>query len=395
MTRNRRFQYLLALAHFGSDINQTALATLIPFIIATYHFDYTTAAMLVLASNTIGAVIQPVFGHLADKYNTPWVICLGLLFAGGGIAAIGFADNFTDICVAVMASGIGVAMFHPQGARLVRRFSDDGDRATAVSIFSFGGSFGFAVGPAITAASIAYFGIKGTLALLVPEILICLLFAFHYRELSSGESESTRTATLKAAAADRLPDQWTSFGHLCIVIFGRSIILHGLNTFLILYWIHVLNQSESLGSITLSAYHLVGTIATLAGGKLSDKHGYRFVMKYSFALLVPALVLLPFASHVAIATLLLIPVGAAIQSVYSPVVVLGQQYLPNRIGLAAGVTLGLAVSVGGIFAPVLGRIADAYGLSAVMYAMAALSFIPGFAAFTLPKPVLGNRGSES
>ena len=51
---------------------------------------------------------------------------------------------------------------------------------------------------------------------------------------------------------------------------------------------------------------------------------------------------------------------------YSSLVVLGQQYLPNRVGLASGVTLGLSVSAGGVFAPVLGKIADMYGVSTVM-----------------------------
>ena len=52
-------------------------------------------------------------------------------------------------------------------------------------------------------------------------------------------------------------------------------------------------------------------------------------------------------------------------SVYIPFsvqVTLGQDYLPARIGTASGVTLGLAVSVGGLFAPLLGLLADATSL---------------------------------
>lgn len=39
----------------------------------------------------------------------------------------------------------------------------------------------------------------------------------------------------------------------------------------------------------------------------------------------------------------------------------GQDYLPSRPGTAAGVTLGLTVSAGGLFLPVLGIVADAHG----------------------------------
>jgi FSR family fosmidomycin resistance protein-like MFS transporter len=39
-------------------------------------------------------------------------------------------------------------------------------------------------------------------------------------------------------------------------------------------------------------------------------------------------------------------------------VMLGQDYLPNRIGTASGLTVGLAASVGGLFTPPLGWLAD-------------------------------------
>ena len=65
-------------------------------------------------------------------------------------------------------------------------------------------------------------------------------------------------------------------------------------------------------------------------------------------------------------------------------VVLGQQYLPNRVGLASGVTLGLAVSVGGVFTPVLGHIADGQGLTAALLTVAAIALIPAVFAFLLP-----------
>lgn len=41
------YQTLLAACHFCSDINQSALAAVLPFLVAAYHYDYATAAMLV------------------------------------------------------------------------------------------------------------------------------------------------------------------------------------------------------------------------------------------------------------------------------------------------------------------------------------------------------------
>jgi FSR family fosmidomycin resistance protein-like MFS transporter len=65
--------------------------------------------------------------------------------------------------------------------------------------------------------------------------------------------------------------------------------------------------------------------------------------------------------------------------------VLGQEYLPGRVGTASGVTIGLAVTLGGLVAPLLGRFADVHGLRAAVWTIV---FVPAFgaaAALTLPR----------
>jgi len=71
---------------------------------------------------------------------------------------------------------------------------------------------------------------------------------------------------------------------------------------------------------------------------------------------------------------------------YSSMVILGQKYLPKRMGLASGVTLGLAVSVGGIVSPILGIIADNSGLLVVIWILALIAIIPAIVSFLLVTP---------
>lgn len=78
--------------------------------------------------------------------------------------------------------------------------------------------------------------------------------------------------------------------------------------------------------------------------------------------------------------------GVALNLPFAVLVKLGQDYLPTRPGTAAGVTLGLAVSVGGLLAPVLGLVADAHGPRG---ALAALCVVPPIAlalGLMLPEP---------
>ena len=65
---------------------------------------------------------------------------------------------------------------------------------------------------------------------------------------------------------------------------------------------------------------------------------------FSLMLFLPLVVMV---KNVQVATLLLIPIGLALFGTYSPAIVMGQNYLPNRVGLSSGITLGVAVAIGG------------------------------------------------
>ena len=97
----------------------------------------------------------------------------------------GVTSDFYLLCLFTMISGIGVAMFHPQGALMVNRVSTDDNRGISLSVFSFGGNMGFTFGAAIISASIAFFGLPGTLIFFIPEIIICVLLLALYPRLKA------------------------------------------------------------------------------------------------------------------------------------------------------------------------------------------------------------------
>lgn len=384
MKSTEKYSYLLSLGHFCSDINQGALSAILPFLIAARHYDYATAGLLVMAANITGSVIQPLFGQLADKKNLPWLLGLSLLLAGGGMALTGFTENFALLCMAVIVSGIGIAMFHPQAARLVHKASGADSKGKSISIFSFGGNLGFTCGPLAASAALTAYGLPGTAVFFIPafgSLLAMLWYAPRLKALGAIPPAATADAA-KAAASQ---DNWPAFYKLCAVVFSRSVIFYGFNTFISLYFIQQLGQDKAVGTFVLSIFYAVGALSTLGGGWLADRYGCGSVIRLSFTLLLPAIILFTLPRNVYLAALLLVPVGCLLSLSYSPMVVLGQQYLPNHIGAASGVTLGLAVSIGGIAAPILGKIADAYDLLTVIYILAAAAAIPLVISRLLPK----------
>ena len=140
-----------------------------------------------------------------------------------------------------------------------------------------------------------------------------------------------------------------------------------------------------LGSTALTILFGTGMISTLIGGRLSDRFGYRNVIIGGWILLLPSMYLFTLVQSTVWATALLIPISLGLFAIYSPMMVMGQNYLPNHVGFASGVTIGLAITIGGLTAPLLGRIADMSGITA---ALDSLLFIPLLAialALTLPK----------
>lgn len=374
---------LLSLGHLVTDINQGALPALLPFLITEYHLSYAAAGFLIFACNIASTVVQPLFGHLADRRPNVWLLPAGIVSAGAGLAVTGLVPGYAWACVAVMVSGIGVAAFHPLGARLVNRVAGE-RKATAMSVFGVGGTLGFAIGPGLVTAALLHWGLAGTAILAVPTSLLAVLLAWHLaaapiavRGHASGRNGRPSTEG---------HDAWAPFARLTAAVVARAVLFFGFNTFIPLYWIHVLGQSKAAGATALTIFALAGVVGNLLGGRLADRFGAIRIAAVGFCILVPLAPALVAVTSVPAALVVLALIGFALSTTYSPLVILGQAYLPNHIGLSAGVTLGLAISIGGVATPLLGRIADHYGLWATLAVLCVVPLVSAILALTLPQP---------
>ena len=99
---------------------------------------------------------------------------------------------------------------------------------------------------------------------------------------------------------------------------------------------------------------------------------------------ITLLLLVMLATSYAVAAVLLAAIGFVTVMSFSFSVVMGQEYLPSRLGIASGVTLGFAIGVGGVAAALLGLLADAAGLETVMWTVALLPIAGLGLALLLP-----------
>ena len=361
---------LLSIAHFITDINQGALPAFLPFFISEYGLSYTAAAAIVFATNSASAVIQPVFGHFSDRFGNPWLLPISLVMAGLGLGLTGLVSNYGLIIGLTVFSGIGIAAFHPQTARLVN-FAAGNRKGTFMSFFGLGGTLGFAVGPVLGTTALITFGLTGTSVLILPVSLAAIVLVFLIPRLRKLE----QTQTLRRENPDTTTgqDHWRAFSLLSAVIMGRSVIFFGLITFIPLYWTGYYQRSVAEGGVALSVLTISGVIGNFFGGWISDRIGRKKTILLGFSMLIVLLPVFVSISNPVLGFLLLIPIGFAHSSTYSPSIVMGQEYLPNHIGFSSGVTLGIAVAFGGMMAPLIGRIADTYG---IWYSLALLAALP-------------------
>jgi len=363
---------VLSLGHLVTDINQGALPAMLPFFIAAYDLSYAAAAGIVFAANMTSSIIQPLFGHAADRFSKPWLLSAGLILAGMGLALSGIVKSYQLIMILAIVSGIGIAAYHPEAARLVN-FAAGNKKGTAMSLFGVGGTIGFAIGPLIVTTALLQWGLKGTLVLIVPVTIMALVMIGQFSAFESLAAGKDRNQG--ASGTGVMKDNWRAFSWLTITIIGRSIIFYGLNTFIPIYWINALNQSKAAGALALTIFAASGILGNLLGGSLADRIGQKKVMLLGYFGLTLCLPVLISADNIQVATLLLIPIGLLLYGTYSPSIILGQKYLPNRVGFSSGVTLGVAVAIGGGAAPIIGKIADLYG---IWFSLASIAFLPIF-----------------
>lgn len=402
---SRALSLVIMGGHICVDTVQGGLAAILPFLVMYGGYSYFEVSTLVLASNFASAIIQPLFGWMGDRKARPWLMAAGVVLAGVGMAVIGVAPAYSVVVAAAVVAGVGIAMLHPEGGRIANLAGgpDPVQKAESMSLFSVGGQIGFCVGPIVTVAAVQAFGLAGTLVYLVfclPYAAFMLRYDSRFKALGvkgagvggagdAGDASSAEAATSSAStsagasarsgapasASAGNPERWGAFSLVLGALSVRSVIYYGVTSFAPLFVVGVLGQPENVGSSTITLFAFVGAIATLAAGKVAAVVRTPVLMIGCFA--VMALCLLAFAqvSSLALALVLLVVLAVGVNLFNPPAITLGQGFVPAHLGMASGLSFGVAVCVGGCVSPALGALGDAAGLSAVMVALFALCLV--------------------
>lgn len=368
---------LLSLGHACVDVYQGAVASLVPFFVAERAYSYAAVSGIVLAASLLSSVAQPVFGALTDRWAMPWLLPVGTVLGGVGIALSGLSGSYALTLAFVAVSGIGVAAYHPESAR-VARLASEGSHS-AMGWFSLGGNLGFATAPLMVTAVVGTGGLRLSPLLVVPALagsVLCLPVLRALRGTAGGGS---------AGPGAKATDDVGSFVRLSLAVVCRSVVFVGLSTFVALYVQRRPGGSEAAGTAALFVLYLGGAVGSMVGGALADRWDRVTVARWSYLVSVPAVAGIVYVPGPAVFVFVALT-SAGLYVPFSLQVTLGQDYLPTRVGTAGGITLGLTVSVGGLASPVIGSLADATSLRTALTPLILMPALSWLLFRRLPEP---------
>ncbi len=370
----------MTLAHFVNDAYGQYLAIILPLLAVPLGFDVGRASIIVTAYTITSSIIQPLLGHVADRYTTRLISVVGLAATAVGGALLGVAPSFLVLVLFAILAGLGTAMYHPQAAAMVVA-SAGRRKSTLMSVYLVGGSVGFALSPKIV-QTVTDRDIHATPYLMLPGLLMALaLLLFAPRNWAPARSSGETPSLLGVLRAHR-----RILTLLLGVVVLRSWTQLSVSTFLPFYYKHLYadaHHASNHAANVITVFSLTGAFGGLLGGFLADRFAPKPVIVLSLIAAGPLLLALP---HLDGAPLYLVAAGSGILllSSWNVLTVRGQTLLPQNVGMASGLMLGFSIGLGGLGAIPLGFIGDQVGLLPILVFCALLAPLAGLLALRLP-----------
>jgi MFS transporter, FSR family, fosmidomycin resistance protein len=366
----------LMLGHLTVDSYVGVLPVFYPLLIGRFHLSLATVGLVSLAYGGTAAISQPLFGVIADRYGTRLTgVALGWTALTFSLA--GFVPTFPLLLVLACASGLGSGAFHPLGALDVRALLPVRGRSTGMSIYVIAGTVGLAMGPLIGILVFgSQLGIHGTILLVIPGIAGGAYLLWRMRG-SAGAAAGRKAIGAARGALPLVP-----IAVVIGVMMSRSWTVGVFQAFTPT-WYRELGYGPAFYGPLATTLVLASAVGTVGCGTLADRYGRRAVTIGTLLLSVPAILLFTmFPGPWAFGSAILIGFLAA--STAPLMLLMAQQLMARRAGLASGLVMGLGFVTGAVGIPITGAIGDRIGLQNALMTQALLAAATIGLAWFLP-----------
>ncbi len=343
----------LMLGHFTVDSYVGVIPVLYPLLIGRFQLSLATVGLVSLAYSGMAAISQPLFGLIADRFGTRFT-GLALAWTAITFSLVGFIPSFPLLLALALASGLGSGAFHPLGALDVRGLLTTRRRSLGMSVYVTAGTVGVAAGPLIGILLFGAFGVRGTGLLVIPGLVTggYLLWRMRVPRALAGAA--------RHAVTQAQPVPVFALAAVIGVMMSRSWTVNVFQAFTPTWYRQLGYGPEFYGPLATTLV-LASAVGTVGCGSLADRYGRRAVIIVTLVLTIPAILLYTlYPGPWAFASAILIGFLAA--STAPLLLLMAQQLMASRAGLASGLVMGLGFVTGAIGVPINGAIGDAIGL---------------------------------
>ena len=370
----------LSLSHLLNDTIPAVLPAIYPLLKANHGLTFTQIGGLTLSFQATASLLQPAVGISTDRHPRPYSLAVGMGATLLGLVLLAYATTYPLLLVAGALIGTGSSVFHPEASRIAR-LASGGRHGFAQSLFQVGGNFGTALGPLLAAWIIVPSGQHGalwfTLLALLGIVVLARIGGWYRCRLLAHRSR-------KAAAAPAAPlprrQIVTTLALLGTLIFSKHFYLASIGSYYTFFLMEKFGYSIRAAQYRLFVFLFAAAAGTILGGPLGDRFGRKRVIWFSILGVAPFTLALPHAN--AFWTVVLtIPIGLILASAFPAILVYGQELIPGKVGMVAGLFFGFAFGIAAVGAALLGRLADHTGIEFVYQLCGFLPLIGLVAAF--------------
>jgi len=382
---NLRMIFALTLVHFTGDFYSSFTTPLFPLFVEKLGLSLTQVGVIAGMSRFLAFIVQPSVGYLADRHPTRGFTLIGLLLPVVFIPLSGVMPGFWTLFLVVAIGSIGSSMFHPAVTGMVPLYA--GARAGfSMSIFNTGGTLAFGVGPMFITWYAARFGLH---ALPLTTMLGLTVAAYVYLTLPPPPGDGPPRFGFFGTIRDSLGDVWKPVALIWLVMVLRALVGQSFMTFVPVLLVKEGFSLVSAGAV-FSLFTIAGTASGILAGIVSDRIGYKPVFLLTHTLMTPALLLLLQMSGgwIYLGAAL---AGALVLSTLPLGVVMAQTLAPRGRSMVASLMMGFAFGLGGIFAPMIGKLADIYTVRTVLTWVSLLPIVTILLILRFPGKATGDR----
>ena len=253
------------MAHGVNDAYAAFLPPLLPRIMDRLGLSIALAATLAMTLSLGASLLQPLMGYVSDRYGRRPFVVLGPILSAAFLSLIGATSSFWILILFLLLGGLGSAVFHPPGASMAAQISEGKGSGLRMSVFSLGGSLGWALGPLIAVGLVARVGLEGLWVAMFPGILLAILLFPLFPTTGPHRGAQLPPSPAKVLRALRGP-LGLLFGISVVGAFAQRVFLTmgpiiGARA----------GASEAAGALALSLYLGTQALGTLTGGFLADR----------------------------------------------------------------------------------------------------------------------------